>query len=194
MRLMRPPARQFPRSLAVIVGSIALAACASSSGSAPAPSTTYERVHLNMPESAALDANIRVEHVESSNNVMASQERAWAAVREAYAALGIPVETADSAAHRVTSPQLRARGTFARRPLARLINCGSGALGPHANTYDVSIRVQSRVEQVNANTATVRSIVTAVGAAPGTGQGRTQCPSTGALETQIAEQVAQQLK
>jgi hypothetical protein len=86
------------------------------------------------------------------------------------------------------------RGSFARRPLARLIDCGSGALGPHANTFDVVIRVQSRVEPVDARTATVRSSVIATGTAPGTGSGRTNCPSTGALETQIAEQVAQQLK
>jgi hypothetical protein len=193
MRL-RSVRASIPWSVVMLGIGAALGACASAPASNQPPSDSFEPVHLAVPQSGRIDATLRVERLESSHTVSASPERAWAAVRESYTALGIAVERADSATHSIRSPQLRVRGTFARRPLARLIDCGSGALGPFANSYDVMIQVQTRVEALNGSEAAIRSVVTATGAQTGTGSGRVTCPSTGALEQQIAEQVTQQLK
>jgi hypothetical protein len=168
----------------------ALTACAQQTGGMSTPPSRVDQVHV---ESQHIDYDItsKVEGSEFRTTVKFPAAVVWKALPQAYSDLAIPVETAD-AAHRFLAGAVNARRTFAGKPLSRLVDCGQGALGPNANSYNVRIHVQTQADSSDVGETSIRSLVTATAASDG---GITvRCGSRSELERLVSDRVSELLR
>jgi hypothetical protein len=112
---------------------------------------------------------------------------AWRALHDAYAALGIPVET-DSATLRARSGRVAVSRQLAGQPLSALLNCGFTPLGRAiADEYRVSLDLVS-VVRPRERASQVETRLSASAQQPSTGSS-VECSSTGALELRLNQEV-----
>lgn len=109
--------------------------------------------------------------------------------------LKIPLTINDAAQGIVGNATLKLTYSFAGFPMARLQNCGIGAMGPNASSYRLHIAIVAFVDDAGASRSKLR-VAFAAGATDlaGTSKEPTMCRSSGALEEKIAELVKQRLR
>ena len=165
-------------------------ACAQQQGGIATPPSRVDRVHV---ESQHVDYDLasKVEGSETRATVRFAPSDVWQTLPQVYYELTIPVETRDSA-HRLIGGAVSARRSLANKPLSRFVDCGTTAVGPNANSYNVRLNVQTQVDSAGAAETTIRSLVSATAANDG---GITvRCASKGDLERLIVDRVSELLR
>ena len=109
---------------------------------------------------------------------------------EAYKALKIPTNLADSLTGHFGNSGFLQVGSLAGRRMSSWIRCGESITGPNADSWRISIAILSAVERVNKDTTRLRTLVVASarnmagGASP-----PMMCSTSGQLEEAINSKV-----
>jgi hypothetical protein len=137
------------------------------------------------------EVNIRNAGPSSANALLQfPAARVWALVPAAYSVLSIPIIAVDTVGRAITG-QVLARRTFADRPLRTFVDCGSSITGANANTYSVTIKLNTFVDVTAAESSRLRTLVEATGISGAGAQVR--CSSTGDLELMILNRIQEGL-
>ena len=137
------------------------------------------------------EVNIKHAGPTSANAIVeAPAARVWPLVPSAYSVLSIPTTAVDSVG-RAISGQVMARRTFADKPLRMFVDCGSSITGANANTYSVTMKLNTFVDVTGPASSRVRTLVDASGISPAGVQVR--CSSTGDLELMILNRLKEGL-
>ena len=176
------------RALALMITAGALGCASQSRGSSSRP----DPVEIMTIESQAgsEDLHLRPDLSWSSASLEIGASRVWEALPTAYNVLPIPIDAVDSA-HRFISGSALAYRQFLRRPVSHFVDCGSTIVGPSANTYNVRLRIQSRVDSLTSTTSSIRTRLEATGSSHGGTNVR--CVSSGVLERLVSDQVKELL-
>lgn len=117
-------------------------------------------------------------------------EVAWNRLAKAYAELGIPLTTMNSADHRLGNEGMRRSHTLANDRLSSFLDCGSGGSGgANADVYAVTVSVVSELRALTDSTTEVATLVQATAKSMSLGTPPVLCATTGSLESQIASRV-----
>ncbi len=104
---------------------------------------------------------VKMDTVSSWVLVPASAMDVFRKAGEAYKALKIPTNFADSSAGQFGNSGFIQNGSLAGRRMSSWIRCGEGITGPNADSWRVSIAILSGVERVAKDTTRIRTLVVA---------------------------------
>ena len=183
------PVSQLP--LAVVL--LALAACAP----ATTPATQSPAIAAASGSTGArgvgIELTTRVEGVDASFPV--GPDEVFAAVRDAYAALSIPLSRDEPAQRTIGNDGLRARRVIGKLETRRLFDCGGTAGAPNAETYQLTVTIISSVRSDGGTGSVLTTVVDGSGINPNfASSGAVRCSSTSSLEDAIAKDVRTRLQ
>jgi len=123
--------------------------------------------------------------------VAAAPDVTFQALAAAYGTLKIPVTDLNQAARTVANQAYRVRRRIGDVPTMRAVDCGGDSGMPNAETYQLTLTIQSRVVPGDApGTSVVESTVEGTGRNPTTAASSdVRCSSIGGLEKRIGELV-----
>lgn len=123
--------------------------------------------------------------------VAATPEAAFQALAAAYGTLKIPVTDLNQAARTVANQAYRVRRRIGDVPTMRALDCGGDSGMPNAETYQLTLTIQSRVVAGDApGISVIESTVEGTGRNPTTAASSdVRCSSIGGLEKRIGELV-----
>ncbi len=113
----------------------------------------------------------------------------WDALPAIYEALGIPLTDRDRPNRTIGNAGLRARRQLGGVRLSQYLDCGRAQEGPSADTYEVQLAVQTRVEPADGGSSVIRTRVQANARSLTFSSSPVQCASTGRLEERIVERI-----
>lgn len=173
-----------PRTLALLAVPAVLTACASHPSAVPGGYTPPPTENRTLDHRAFV--TVFNEPGVGARVVNAPVANVWSVLDEVYGRLGIPVGLSHPAELEFGNGQFRARGVEGER-LSKYFDCGRGPLGPHADTYEVTLSVITRL--VEASTDSTVVVTTSEGSAKsrGTSGNPLYCASNGTLELRIAQ-------
>jgi len=127
--------------------------------------------------------------------VAAAPDATFQALAAAYGTLKIPVTDLNQAARTVANQAYRVRRRIGDVPTMRALDCGGDSGMPNAETYQLTLTIQSRVVPGDApGTSVVESTVEGTGRNPTTSASSdVRCTSIGGLEKRIGELVKSSL-
>jgi hypothetical protein len=129
-----------------------------------------------------------------SFRIPGTPQRLFPLVAQVYQDLGIPLETIETAAYRLGNTRFRTRRQVGKLPMSTVVDCGGGISGARSDTYFVTLNVLTQLKAAGADSVAVETTLHGMGqAADGTSTNAVNCPSRGALERYIADQVKAQL-
>ena len=173
---------------------LALAGCASTpgAGSPPPPATTTISMAGTGGQGSVATGTLAVRTTADAGltrlELAATPERVFAALREAYPAIGVQVGTVDSEQRMVGNRRLEISRKLGSSPISRYIRCGETPFGaPAADQHRVRVNMVSTVRPQGEG-----SLVETVLQATSTPAGQntvTNCSSTGVLEELLAKSV-----
>ena len=126
----------------------------------------------------------------SSDTLTVSPARAWPALVQTYAGVGVPLQGADPVRRMIATQYVHAHANFAGERMSRWLECGSTMTGEIATTYEITLRFGSLIDTSVVGRSIIRTAVTATAIAPGSGTTPVECSTRGALERRIAALVA----
>ncbi len=109
-----------------------------------------------------------------------------AALKAAYAQLGLNVDVYDLRASVVATQEQRLLHRFNGKPLGRFFDCGYMTTGDRADRWYVYVSVRSDVSPT-ATGSVVSTLVTASAQDPSGGKTRLPCGTTGRLESALLD-------
>lgn len=176
------------------LSAILLSACASSqSGSAPpVPDQTY-RIPSGTGGSTTMRATGSAPSF-STKTVPASAERVWSVLPAVYKSFGLPVTDRDAAAHTIGSSSFKVRRQLGSVPLSRYLDCGSTQGGQSADSYEILISVNTRMQSGPGDSTTVTTTVDAMGRPVFLSAEYVNCGSKGSLEKEFFAVMDAQLR
>ncbi len=123
--------------------------------------------------------------------VTAAPDATFQALAAAYGTLKIPVTDLNQAARTVANQAYRVRRRIGDVPTMRAVDCGGDSGMPNAETYQLTLTIQSRVVPGDApGTSVIESTVEGTGRNPTTSASSdVRCSSIGGLEKRIGELV-----
>ncbi|WP_396205825.1 hypothetical protein [Gemmatimonas sp.] len=126
--------------------------------------------------------------------VAAPPERAFQALSAAYAALNIPVTDINQQARTIGNSAFRTRRRVGDVPTLRALDCGGDSGMPNAETYQLTLTIQSKVVPSDAGGSVILTTLEGTGRNPTTAaSNEVRCASLGALEKRIGELVRKTL-
>ena len=126
------------------------------------------------------ETDVRVDSVD------APAQRLFDVLPGVFAELDLQTATIDKTTLNVTSASTQFRHTLKGERLSHFVSCGSSAAGNNADSYFVSIRVQSWAERAGDSVSTLHSAVQASARPADNGAGNSvNCASTGRIESRI---------
>lgn len=175
-----------------------VAACASAGNPPPTtsgPSTVFEptRVGGEGGIEAVMDRTVQSTKFVSSNTIAKPMDAVWGALPDIWASLGLTVDGISTSERRLSTPVLRVRRMLGKVNLSRYVDCGRTTLGPNADSYFVSLKVETVLSGTDGNVL-VQSALRATGEGTGNGGTQMRCSSTGMLENKIADLLVARLK
>jgi hypothetical protein len=127
--------------------------------------------------------------------VPAPVQRAWAVLPAVYEQLGIRVGTVKPDEYLIGNPDARVRRSIGGVSMRRYLECGSGSVGPNAETYLITMSIHSQLVPATADETRVFTVIGASAVPPGFGNGSAvRCASSGELERRVAALVAERLQ
>jgi hypothetical protein len=178
------------RTMRVAFILLAVLAAACSSSSPERPVLREVRPASIAASGGTVDVHIPQDRAIVGSLVLASPEATWAALRRAYADLGIPVIESSSASRTLGNPRFLVSRRLGSTPLSRFLSCGAGLHGPFADNYRVEMFVRSTVVPGDDGTSELHTYVEARARNPeGTSNTVVPCSSTRRLERDIATRV-----
>lgn len=175
------------RLACVGLAAASVAACASS-GSSTQPTYQQQRIAVDGP-SGRYDLLLTREQYLSSDTITVVPTRAWSALVQTYAGLGVPIQGMDPAGRMIATNYVRAHSTFAGERLSRWLDCGSSITGDIATMYEITLRFGTLIDTSVTGRSILRTAVGATAVAPGSGTTPVNCNTRGALEKRIASLV-----
>lgn len=104
--------------------------------------------------------------------------------------LKIPVDTRDSVSGLIGNPRITKMRNFAGAPMSRLLNCGYGMTGQHADNWRIYLTVLAVVEGRGSDRSTLRlAFIAGAQDMEGASKDAVMCATTGRLETMITDRV-----
>jgi hypothetical protein len=180
-----------PRRLVLL--SVVLAGCASSGGAAGIEGTSARSVEVR----SGTNSEYRVEMVNAGTGRVAIQapaDQVWAALPDVFKEVGLDqAGVLDEAARVYGTQPSSVRRRLAGVPLSRLLDCGSRAGIPNADSYSVTVSVRTQVQPDGAEGSFLRTDVEAHGRATGTSDVSVRCGTTNELERRIERLVKARL-
>ena len=136
--------------------------------------------------------NVRPDVVKVSFDIDAPPEKAWEALIQVVADLGVDVSGTDRASLTLNNPDFSSSRRLGDERLSRYLRCGSGMTGPNADRYRIRMNFRSQITPAPGGKSVVGTTIQAVGTNPeGTSNARVPCTSTHILESRIAEGLAE---
>ncbi len=122
--------------------------------------------------------------VASTTRFAKSPELVAAAVRLAYANIGVQVTVDDAIGKRIGNADFYRTRNFAGKPMAQLVACGSSMTGPNASSFRIYISLLTTIDADGKGGSTVGVLFesTARDVVGGASNDRVSCGTTGALE------------
>jgi len=178
------------RTLTILSVVALVAGCASTGGQA----TPTQTVRIVDAGGGATQLPTSRTVVAQTTKVPFSQESVWRVLPEVYESLALPVTQRDASSQTLGNQGLRLRRQLAGVRLSRYIDCGRTQGVPSAETYDVFLTVNTRVQPGEQGTATLQTNVQATARSVSFSSGMVECSSTRALEERIVELVTEKLQ
>ena len=176
-----------------------LSACASSTGQSATPpgsgpGTVVDRIQVSGGDQGQLmDASIQSTKYVSAQTIAKSVDAVWAVLPDIWTTLGLTVDGISTKEHRLTSGVIKVRRTLGGVNLSRYVECGRSTMGPNADSYFISLKVETVLS--GSGTATVvQSALQATGEGVGNGGQTMRCSSTGELENRIGDRLQKRLQ
>lgn len=183
-------------SLRLLLGTatlLVLAACASSSsGGAPAaaPRTSTQTMGGSDVGRLAVTTVVDADVI----SVPFDADAVFKVLPSVYDSLGVVVNLIDPARKQVGNSALKIRNRLGKNPLSYYLDCGSGQIGPNADSYDVVLSVSTTVSSGGAGQASLATLLDAQARPATYNQAYSRCGSKGLLEQKIADAVAKKLR
>jgi hypothetical protein len=171
----------------------AMAACASAgSTSSTPPPRAQETVRVT---GGAGGATLTMSGADASSvqTLPYSVAQVWQVLPAVLDSLGIPVRTLDPATHRAGNAGFAIRRKLKNTPLSRYLDCGTSAMGPTADDYDVNLSVFAELHPAASGASTLTTTVEAAARPPNYAQEYGRCSSKGLLEARINEMIKARL-
>jgi hypothetical protein len=196
-----PPAgrvKAAPGTLTMLAAAALLGACASgggSGGTAARPDdmggSRVQTAVLQGMSGTATGVNMVSNTSVNRVVVAAAPDATFQALAAAYGTLKIPVTDLNQAARTVGNQAYRVRRRIGDVPTMRALDCGGDSGMPNAETYQLTLTIQSRVVPGDApGTSVVESTVEGTGKNPTTSASSdVRCSSIGGLEKRLGELV-----
>ncbi|MCC6242344.1 MAG: hypothetical protein IT353_05860 [Gemmatimonadaceae bacterium] len=175
--------------LALLHAVLAVAACASSSGTSASARPATQTVGrgdigtLVMASSGGSDIF----------KVPYAADAVWKILPGVFDSLAIPVNSIDPASKEIGNSALKIRARLGKVYLSRYLECGNTQLGPNADSYDVVLTVLTRVSADGAAASSLSTTVQAQAKPATYNQAYNQCSSKGAIEKRLVELVTSAL-
>lgn len=126
--------------------------------------------------------------------VAAPPERTFQALSAAYATLNIPITDINQQARTLGNTAFRTRRRIGDVPTMRALDCGGDSGMPNAETYQLTLTIQSKVVPSDAGGSVILTTVEGTGRnATTSASSDVRCASLGALEKRIGELVKKTL-
>ncbi|MHB1311025.1 MAG: hypothetical protein ACYC3L_03325 [Gemmatimonadaceae bacterium] len=125
-----------------------------------------------------------------STPVPAPMDSAWAALKAAYRALGIPASRMVEASHLIENERFKTRRRIGKVPMSRILDCGNSQGLPNADTFEITLSISSYLVKNPTDGLNLVTRIEASGSSPYfSGEAPVNCPTTGELERVIGEMV-----
>lgn len=191
LRLVRR--RSGVRALVLAAALVAMAGCASS----PRAATPELDRSGTMPQqvqgvSGAMTTIRMADNVTAKSNIIdLAPATAFAALKNAYATLGIPVTDINDTKRTIGNVAFRTRKKVGDVPMTKVVDCGGDSGMPNAETYQITLSVQSVISPNDAGGSVLQTLVEGSAKNPLTSasSGVVRCVSVGGLEDQVAKLV-----
>ena len=183
------------RYTCVLIAAVVLAACAKQGGgggSAPQPDATPVTTRV-IGGSGQMSVNMTSNAATVAAKVPAPVPKAWDALVDVYKELGLAATQIDMGRHHIATEGLKVRRRLGSLLLRQLLDCGDGGEGPKAETYDITLTVQTTVS-AQGDGSQLSTLVTATGKSPTSNNNDVVCASVGKLEEEIAKRVTGRVK
>jgi hypothetical protein len=182
-----------PSTLPLALLAAAAIACSSSGTPDPGAGPTPAAVRVQVGATDGVrDESIRRSDPTGEHALDAAPDAVWRVLPLVYDELGIPVTTLVTDARRIGNPAFRTRRRLGGEPLSRYLDCGSRMGGRNADSFDVTLRVETMVRPAEQGAVLVTTIDAT--ARPVTGGGDpVNCSSTGRLESRLVEMIRARL-
>lgn len=175
----------------ILALSVLLAGCASAGSRDPVQAYREPRAEQR-GDSYFIDLPAEMRAI--SFRIPGTPQRVFPLVAQVYQDLGIPLETIETAAFRLGNTRFRTRRQVGKLPMSTVVDCGGGIAGSRSDTYFVTLNVLTQLKAAGADSVSVETTLHGIGqTADGTSTNAINCPSRGALERYIADQVKAQL-
>lgn len=139
-------------------------------------------------------APVIFDSVATTVSVPASRTATFGAVSAVLEELKIPVDNRDAQRGFIGNSRIAKMRNFAGAPMSRLLNCGSGMTGLHADAWRIYITLFVLVEPRGDDASTLRiAFIAGAQDVEGVSKDAVMCASTGALETMLTERVRKRL-
>lgn len=195
-----PLARRSPRirpSVGAALVALVTGGCASAGTARPGAdmggSSVQTAVLANAGGSARGMNMVSVTDV-SRTLVAAPPEKAFQALSAAYATLNIPVTDINQQTRTLGNSAFRTRRRIGDIPTMRALDCGGDSGMPNAETYQLTLTIQSKVAPSDDGGSVILTTLEGTGRNPTTAASSdVRCASLGALEKRIGELVKKTL-
>lgn len=165
---------------------LALAGCASA-GNVPDETTPRQATLYSSPETGMIMAE---RPRAATAPIAAPPATVWLAVKKVYADLEIPLVVENPSSRQIGNPNFTRTRQFGGRPMAELVDCGSGMTGPKAATYRMYISLLTQVIPDAKGGTTIQTTFVPMGQdMSGNSSDRIPCGTTGRFEQYFIEQV-----
>jgi hypothetical protein len=111
-----------------------------------------------------------------------------------YESLGIPVTDRDPAARTIGNTSYKVRRRLGDVPLSRYLDCGSTQGAPSADSYEILLSVNTRLQSATADSTTVSITVNAMGRPVFVSAEYVRCGSVGGLEKRFFDTMNAKLR
>src|SRR6267143_4445355 len=157
--------------------------CAGCAAAGPPVATPSPETKMRVTD-RGYEVDVYHQSVVDARPVEAPVSRVWAVLGSVYAELGIQLSVSDAGRVELGNAGFRARPIDGKR-LSTYLNCGSGVTGDHADDYEVTMKVVTRLIPYGKDSSVVATLVDASAKARDVSSVPLPCGSRGTLETHI---------
>lgn len=194
--------RSFPQSVpalaSLLAGAALVGACASGGASGASSGVrsddmggaTVQSTILQNAGGSARGFNTMNRTEVTSVPIAATPDRVFEALGATYAQIGIPVTELNQPARSIGNAAFRVRRRIGDVQTVRALDCGGDTGMPNAETYQLTLTIQSRVVASPEGGSVIQTTLEGTGRNPTTSASSdVRCSSLGALEKRIGELV-----
>lgn len=175
---------------------VAVAACASSAAPTPGAAPVAQTAQVNISGTATTTAlgQMVSGNLGQSSAIEAAPDAVYAVLVDAYQQLGIPLSYKDDARRRAGNIGFKARRQAGKVPMRFAVDCGEDVSGPKADSYEVTLSIESSVIAGEAaGTSTLGTVVSGSGRPVSVSGADVNCSSKGEIERSLQKAVRAKL-